>query len=180
MTDERLMAAYIKGDVAAFQTLYQRHHARVLGYLVARLSSQEAAEDVFQEVFEKLHRYRFRYSEEIPFIAWLFTIARNACIDHLRRQRVRAGQLTNLPEEIERAADTSEAPLEIADAIAELDSLPPQQREALELRFNNGLTFVDIAARMALSPANARQIVSRAVKRLRALIVDKERNDESA
>lgn len=174
MTDERLMAAYIKGDVGAFQALYQRHRARVLGYLVSRLPSQEEAEDVFQEVFEKLHRYRFRYHEEVPFLAWLFTIARNATIDHLRRQGVRADQLTNLSEKIERAADTTEAPLEIADAIAELASLTPQQREALALRFNHGMTFADIAARMTLTPANARQIVSRALKRLRALIVEKE------
>lgn len=180
MTDERLMAAYIKGDVGAFQRLYQRHSARVLGYLVARLSSQEEAEDVFQEVFAKLHRHRFRYSEEVPFIAWLFTITRNACIDHLRRQRVRGRYLVQTPEEFEPAADNSELPLELTEAIAELSTLNAQQREALELRFSSGLSFAEIAQRMALSPANARQIVSRAIKRLRALIVDKEGNDDKA
>ena len=76
MTDEELMQVYINGDIEAFQALYQRHKGRAMGYLNARLANQEEAEDVFQDVFTKLHRYRFKYEQDVPFLPWLFTIVK--------------------------------------------------------------------------------------------------------
>ncbi len=59
MTDEELMIAYREGDLSAFQTLYQRHKRRLMGYLITKLKDQNEAEDVFQTVFVKLHAGRF-------------------------------------------------------------------------------------------------------------------------
>ncbi|MDH5752558.1 MAG: RNA polymerase sigma factor, partial [Deltaproteobacteria bacterium] len=72
------MSAYQAGDMDSFRELYEAHKGRVMGYLHSRLNDQDEAEDVFQQVFLKLHRYRHRYRSEVPFLPWLFTITRNA------------------------------------------------------------------------------------------------------
>lgn len=183
MTDERLMAAYAAGDLDAFHTLYERHRARVMGYLLAHASSPEEAHDLFQEVFAKLHAGRARYREEIPFLAWIFTISRSTFIDHLRKKRTRSRFVPTATQALEAAPDTSDAAPSVGswtEALARLPGLSPQQREALVLRFEEGLTFGDIAARLELSPSNARQIVSRTLRRLRSLLRDEERLDEEA
>jgi predicted RNA polymerase sigma factor len=71
MTDEALMAAYREGDFHAFQTLYEKHRGRVMGYLVLKLRDRNDAEDAFQTVFSKLHAGRSTYKDEIPFLPWL-------------------------------------------------------------------------------------------------------------
>ena len=174
MTDEALMQAYINGDIEAFQTLYQRHKGRVLGYLNSRIANQDEAEDVFQDAFSKLHRYRFKYEKEIPFLPWLFTIVKNTLIDHVRKRETRNKYLQSNPELVDHAPDEREAGLSIAEAISELSSLGTKQREALELRFNEDLSFEDIAARMQTSQTNVRKIVSRSIQKLRDLMLGKE------
>lgn len=176
LSDEELMRGYADDDPEAFEALYRRHRSRLFGYLLGRLKDRDAAEEVFQAVFAKLHQARVSYRSEIPFLPWLFTIARNALIDHLRRERRR--QELFLPEDdlIERAAAAAaDEPIEAA--FAELASLSAAQRQALQLRFNDGLTFQEIARQLQLTPANARQIVSRAVARLRRLMTDRETRD---
>lgn len=168
------MQAYINGDIEAFQTLYQRHKGRILGYLNSRMESQDEAEDVFQEVFTKLHRYRFKYKEDIPFIAWLFTIVKNTLIDHVRKCATRNKYLQSNPVQVDNALNEREASLSIAEAIAELSSLSTKQRQAIELRFNEDLSFEDIATRMNTSQTNVRKIVSRAIQKLRGLMLGKD------
>ncbi len=168
------MQAYINGDTDAFQTLYQRHKGRVLGYLNSRIASQDEAEEVFQEAFTKLHRYRFKYEKDVPFLPWLFTIVKNTLIDHIRKRETRHKYLQSNPEQVENAPDEREDSLSIAEAISELSSLDIKQRQVLELRFNEDLSFADIAARLETSQTNVRKIVSRAIQKLRGLILGKE------
>lgn len=168
------MQSYINGDIEAFQILYQRHKGRVLGYLNYRMKNQDEAEDVFQEVFTKLHKYRFKYKENIPFIAWLFTIVKNTLIDHIRKCATRNKYLQSNHEQVNNMQHEKEACLPIAEAISELSSLSTKQRQAIELRFNEDLSFENIATRMNTSQTNVRKIVSRAIQKLRSLMLGKE------
>lgn len=172
------MLAYSAGDLEAFETLYKRHKGRVLGYLLARLRDHSEAEDVFQAVFAKLHRGRHQYREEIPFLPWLFTIARNALIDHVRRQQAYAKHISTSEEAVHACAAPVADNSPLHASVVELASLNPGQRRALELRFEQGLTFGEIADQMQTSTDNARQIISRAVRRLRSLLGEKERHRE--
>lgn len=172
--DEHLMAAYAEGDMQAFEILYARHRDRILGYLFNRLRDRDEAEDVFQAVFAKLHAARDRYHEGIPFLPWIFTIARNALIDHLRRDRALSRHLSFTDDAGMDVADPRTPRLSIRDTLAELSSLSPAQREVLALRFDQDLSFEDIAAQLQTSSGNARQLVSRAVRRLRAILTGKE------
>ena len=174
MTDEELMVAYSEGDSKAFHVLYKRHKRRLMGYLITKLNDRDEAEDVFQSVFVKLHAGRFKYKEDIPFLPWIFTITRNTMIDHIRKKATYKKHITVDTEYISScAAQDKTEPLSIGAAISELSSLPDSQRQALELRFNNGLSFEDIGKRMKITPSNARQISSRAIRALRKLITGK-------
>ncbi|MCK5601074.1 sigma-70 family RNA polymerase sigma factor [Candidatus Pacearchaeota archaeon] len=175
MTDEEIMQNYINGDVEAFHILYHRHKGRVLGYLNSRLESQDEAEDVFQEVFTKLHKYRFKYKKDIPFLPWLFTVVKNTLIDHIRKNATRNKHIQLGAEQINNAQNIKEENLSIAEAISELSSLSNKQRQAIELRFNDDLSFEDIAIRMNTSQTNVRKIVSRAIQKLRGLMLGKEK-----
>lgn len=175
MTDEELMRAYIEGDSESFQALYERHKGRVLGFLGTRLGSREEAEEVFQEVFLKLHAHRTRYREDVPFVAWLFTIARNAAIDHIRKKGTQEKHVRLDLDQVNAAPDERTEEVSIAEAVSELSSLSAAQRQVLELRFDDGLSFADIAERIEATPANARKMVSRALQKLRGLMSGKER-----
>jgi RNA polymerase sigma-70 factor (ECF subfamily) len=177
LSDEELMQAYAKDDMEAFALLYRRHRQRLFGFLLGRLKSRSEAEEVFQSVFAKLHQARYSYHREVPFLPWFFTIARNALIDHLRRQR-RQQHVILSEEAVAAGVAPDREYLPIGAAIAELASLSAAQRQVLELRFNQGLTFQEIAEELQLSAGNARQIVSRAIAKLRKLMTGKEAHHE--
>jgi RNA polymerase sigma-70 factor (ECF subfamily) len=172
------MLAYIDGDLEAFEVLYGRHKSRVFGFLMARLKDRSEAEDVFQAVFAKLHRKRHQYRQEIPFLPWLFTLARNTLIDHVRKRDAYAKHVTVSEADVDSYATPVSDTSPIQSAFAQLSRLNECQRQALELRFNQGLTFAEIAAQMQTSADNARQMISRAIRKLRSLMVGKERHYE--
>jgi len=171
VTDEKLMLAYANGNLSAFQTIYQRHKSRIFGFILKKLNNKEEAEEVFQTVFVKLHTSREKYHEEIPFLPWVFTIARNAVIDHVRKHDTYKKHVDSYTEHLEfNDSDTSNYTDFDVD---QLSCLTSSQRDALSLRFNEGLTFREIAEQTQTSMVNSRQIVSRAIKKLRSLMKDK-------
>ena len=179
MTHEELMTLYKEGVLEAFQMLYSRHKGRVMSYLIGKLKNRDEAEDVFQAVFLKLHTGRFKYKENIPFLPWIFTIAHNAMIDYIRKRQTYKKHISLDTENTAYAsAGDTEKPLPIGSAVSELSSLSDSQRQALELRFNEGLSFYDISRRMKTTSSNARQIASRAIRALRALMRVKEAENE--
>lgn len=180
MTDEELMVAYVDGDVRAFEALYERHKGRVFGFLMRKLRDRDEAEDVFQMTFAKLHKGRHKYQQNIPFLPWLFTIARNALIDHFRKKGTYEKHVTLSTETVDAYADLPSENSLIEASFTQLSKLNESQRQVLELRFNQGLTFEEISQMMQTSTDNARQIVSRAVRRLRSLMLVRERRDEKS
>lgn len=166
-TDEELMVAYQTGFEEAFHILYKRHSSKVYGFLTAKLRDRSLADDAFQATFMKLHQSREKYDSALPFAPWLFTVCRSAMLDTLR-VRQKSTRLEDLnPVALENAA--MESPVE-TPALPDLKMLPASQRQALELRYIHDLSFDEIAARLETSSENSRQLVSRAVKKLRKLV----------
>ncbi len=174
MTDEELMLAYAIDDMEAFEILYHRHKNRIFGFLLSKLRNQTEAEEVFQAVFTKLHVARGKYRAEIPFLPWVFTIARHAMIDHIRRRDSYQKHISNSEAPLENYA----APVEEASttdiSTIDLSRLNASQRQAVDMRFAQGLTFYEISERLATSEENARQIISRALRKLRKRLTGKE------
>lgn len=162
LSDEELMRLYQDANEEAFNTLYRRHSDRVYGFLRSRLSSPQAANDVFQASFLKLHRSRDQYDPSFPFAPWLFTVVRTSLLDWHKKQAI-AGPVMAADENMARPAQ--DEPLPAVD----LSSLSPTQRSVVELRYVDELSFEEIAKRLEVSPTNARQILSRSLKSLRAV-----------
>ncbi|WP_051303428.1 RNA polymerase sigma factor, partial [Psychromonas aquimarina] len=173
MTDEELMQAYANGDLIAFNALYQRHKSRILGFIIKKLKNQNEAEDVFQQVFTKLHVARNNYRQEIPFLPWIFTITRNTLIDHIRKHQKNQKHINTYTESLQSDTNTESEHTPVSELIEQLSSLSVTQRQALLLRFNQGLTFKEISEQMQMSADNSRQIISRTIRKLRKLMTAK-------
>ncbi len=173
-SDETLMTAYQQGNEKAFALLYGRHSAKVYGFLHKRLQDRTMIDEVFQETFLKLHGARARFDNAYPFLPWLFTICRTTMIDHIRGlkyERVHkldwgidsAQKLENIPSPSKTDSD-DEMP-----ALPDLSILSAAQQQTMELRYKEELSFEEIALRLKTSPGNVRQLVSRAIKKLKSV-----------
>ncbi|MGK5087343.1 sigma-70 family RNA polymerase sigma factor [Bdellovibrionota bacterium FG-2] len=166
-SDEKLMSAYQLGDVLAFETLYKRHSGKIYGYLQARIRDRGVVDDLFQATFLNLHRARSKYNAALPFLPWLFAVCRNALLDYTRRNKRSLERSDS--DAVDSAIDERMTQIE-SGLPEEAESLPLDQRQALEMRFRDELAFKDIAKHLDTSPANARQLVSRAVRKLQFLM----------
>jgi len=164
LSDEELMTLFQNGDVASFEILYNRYSSRVFSYLSKRVDSG-AAPDLLQEIFFKLHNNRHQYSNQYPFLPWLFAMTRNAVVDFVRLKENKIREKSDaLPELSISDAETTWS----GDLALALESLPAQQKRAIELRYQSDWTFEQIACEMKTSPVNIRQIISRGIRKLRS------------
>jgi RNA polymerase sigma-70 factor (ECF subfamily) len=173
--DEALMEEVRAGNLAAFQALYDRHRRPVFSFLLRSLTDRRAAEDLLQETFLRVFAHREEYRPTAAFKAWLFTIARNLLIDHLRRRS--GSRDLEGAESLEAVADPGATPLQRAEA-RELGErlqeavlrLPPSQRDVLLLSRFAGLSHAEIAQVTGSSPEAVRVTLHRALDRLRTLL----------
>jgi RNA polymerase sigma factor (sigma-70 family) len=171
-TDEALMVLYHNGDEKAFQILYARHAGKIYRFLKKRIQGDEKVQDVFQEVFSKIHRSKHLYNHTLPALPWIFTVTRTTLIDSLRREK-------NWKNEVEFDFDSIPAPAsEMAASsaqqmIPEMAGLSAAQKSAIELRYLEEKTFEEIAKELKTSEMNVRQMISRGIKRIKDLVGEK-------
>jgi RNA polymerase sigma factor (sigma-70 family) len=156
----RLVELVRAGDVVAFEVLYERHVAGLLGFCRHMLGSQEEAEDAVQQAFVSAHGAIGRGSREIAFKPWLYTIARNRCLSILRARREQPAELPELAtaglnEEVQRRAD-------LRELLADLQRLPEQQRAALVLSELGDLSHAEVAEVIGHEPHAVKGLVFRA------------------
>lgn len=153
--DPPLIAAAVRRDPQAWAELYERFSPQVLGFLVHQLHGDLAtAEDLLSETFLEALRSADRFSGSVDdFRSWLFRIARNNLIDHLRRQRRAVSEPLEEAAEADLAraqpvddpGEVALAHLDRARVLAGLALLSADQREVLLLRFSGGMTSAEIA-----------------------------------
>ena len=178
LSDSELIAAFKGGDAEALGLLMERHKAAVYGYLLSLTGRPDAADDLFQEVFLKLVKNPSAYGEREKLKAWLFTVARNAAMDHFRRQGSR-GEVSlegdgERPGPADYSASPEPGPEEAAlnkalgkkldDALALLSA---EQREVFFLRHYSGLSFKEIAEMLSVPIGTVLARMSRAAALLR-------------
>lgn len=163
-SDEKLVAMIRRGNAGAFDALVQRYQPRLLAFCRHMLSSQEDAEDVLQEVFAA--SYNALLADERPINArpWLYRIARNRCLNHLRRPRA-AGQDSMDIFEIENGVTTAETVHkreEFRQIVSDVQELPETQRTALLLREIDALSYDQIAQAMDTTVPSVKSLLVRA------------------
>jgi len=123
-----------------------------------------------QEVFFKLHRSKHLYNATLPFSPWIFSIARSVFLDFMKKKNLEDPVDTNDFDKI-----TTPEPVAVEyDLQGLVSALPDSQREALSLRVYEDKTFEEIALRLSTSPENARQLISRGLKKIRQTLGRKE------
>ena len=158
-----------QGDNESYNTLFERHHRSIYGYLLRQAREQTRAEEVFQETWLKVHRSRSTYRPGQPFRPWLFRIAANTHRDVLR-QGQRQVPLIDTEREPTPVREKPLLRMHIEDAIA---SLPDHLREAFLLGPVQGFGHRELAQLLDISPDNARARISRARSALRNLLEEK-------
>lgn len=158
------------GDAQAYGALFERHQARIYGFLVRRSGDRELAADLYQETFLRVFRARHQWKPGRPFRPWLFGIAANAARD---RARYRARRPVEVGVEDWDAPVTPnvDVRLQLEQAIGRL---PETLRDAFLLGVAEGLDHNEVAAALDITPANARARISRARRQLRAWLSEGE------
>lgn len=157
------------GDVEKLSILFERHHARLFGFCLGLLGNRETARDLVQEVFFRVLLYRESYLPDAPFGPWLYRMARNACIDHLRkggRERPAEPDLEQ-PDPAPLALDDLESEGELRTLRAALARLPEDKRELLLLARSGSLSYEQIAGMVGCSVGTLKVRVHRALQQLR-------------
>ncbi|MGB5345722.1 MAG: sigma-70 family RNA polymerase sigma factor, partial [Woeseia sp.] len=171
LDDSALMLRYADGDTAAFETLYRRHNDALYRYLLRLSNNRDAAADIFQEVWSKIIKSREQYRPSAKFTTYLFRVAHNAFIDHLRRNKRYGDGPLDDPDlrasEIDGPDDHAEQAIAKRRFLQALALLPDEQRDTFLLFEEAGLTVEQIAAVSGVPKETAKSRLRYAVKRLR-------------
>src|SRR3712207_202293 len=132
-----------RGQHAAFETLVQRYESRLLAFCRHMLGSREDAEDVLQEVFAAAYNAMLRDERDINVRPWLYRIARNRCLNHLRKPTSTGLDSMDIFERDggTTTADTVHKREEFRQIVADVQDLPETQRTALLLREIDALSY---------------------------------------
>ncbi|MBP8604455.1 MAG: RNA polymerase sigma factor [Phycisphaerae bacterium] len=186
-SDRNLLDAFRSGQTGAFETIVRRHGPAVLGYLTKMTHNHEQAEDLFQETFQKAHKYAAAFHGD-NLRPWLVTIAARTAITRRQQEKkhtavslsqpicadgIHCGTLeTTLPAGAPQPADQlilDEQRRQVRDA---LGKLPEQQRTALILNYYHQFTHQQIAEVLNCSVGTVKTHLFRALKKMAALLPD--------
>jgi RNA polymerase sigma-70 factor (ECF subfamily) len=170
-----------QGDQAAFAELFRKYSPRILRYTSRLVRSEARAEEVTQDVFSQVFRFRTRYRPEARFATWLFTIATNLCLNELRRPErqlrvdiwaTRDGEERRegppLPDPAAVNPEQGAASRQLAERLeAAIAALSPKQRAALLLSRMDGLGYHDVAAALGCTEGAVKALVFRATQALK-------------
>lgn len=166
MSEKALIESFRSGDEFAFVSLYNRYKGPVYAFCYKMLLDSDAAKDVMQETFLRVYENRDRLMKSGAFKSWLFTIARNQCLNWLRK----SGRHVALSEEEYELPPTTDTPFtrmekseQVRFVTQFLESLRPEYREVLILREYQNLSYEEIAAvtRSSLSAVKSRLFKAR-------------------
>jgi RNA polymerase sigma factor (sigma-70 family) len=162
--DERLVALIRDGHDRAFEVLFDRYQARLLAFCRHLLNSHQDAEDVLQEVFVAAHAAMLADERPIKARPWLYRIARNRCLNHLRRQ-VPEGQDSMDIHPLENGTTTLEhvqTREQLREIVSDMHQLPETQRTAMVLREIDDLSYTEIAQAMGTTLPAVKSLLVRA------------------
>jgi RNA polymerase sigma-70 factor (ECF subfamily) len=185
--DRALLTAHLDGDPQAFGTLFTRHRDRLWAVALRTTGDREEAADALQDAMVSAFRRAESYRGDAAVSTWLHRIVVNACLDRLRRRKVRAADA--LPDDLDEyagrgaLATSTEGPSSTADPVHRvldheqravvlhaLESLPPDQRAALVLVDMEGYSVEETAAILECAPGTVKSRCSRGRARLVPLL----------
>ena len=182
-TDEALMQSFAQGQSSAFEQLYDRHETSVWRFVFRSVQNQAVADDLVQELWFAVARAAASYEPTAKFKTWLFTMARNRVIDHVRtaKNHVSIDAENDDGESMfsDLAAESRLGPLrqvssrEQATALLNaIEQLPDDQREVFLMQAEGDMSVEEIAAATGVSFETAKSRLRYARSKLKALLAD--------
>ena len=180
--DEVLMVAYQRGEVRAFEVLLDRHKRPVFNFILRYVGSRETAEDLMQETFLRVIKGAAAYQRQAKFTTWLYTIARNLCVDQSRRAKHRKAQSLDAPMSSsddsgtlldvipssgiasDRRTESNHLQIRLHQALANLSE---EQREVFLMREFLDMPFKDIASVVGVPENTVKSRMRYALEKLR-------------
>jgi RNA polymerase sigma-70 factor (ECF subfamily) len=183
LTDNELISRYVAGDESALKSLIKRHEKKVYSYIMLSVKNRELAEDIFQDTFIKvINTLRSgNYKEEGKFVQWVMRIANNLKIDYFRKMQRMPAFENNGDFDIFDVIYGTEPSIEqkiikeqiYKDITSLVKLLPDEQREVLEMRIYQDISFKDIAEMTNVSINTALGRMRYALINLRKIIKEK-------
>lgn len=174
VSDIELMLAVKDGQVEKLGLLFERHHVALYNFFLKLTANREISEDLVQEVFLRILKYRTTYRGENKFTSWMYQIARNARTDYYRKRKLEVsgeGDLEPVSQD-PMPAEEVESGMEAQLLRKALNKLPYKKREVLVLsRFQN-LKYHEIAKVMDCPVSTIKVLVHRAIKDLRTIFYE--------
>lgn len=176
LKDSALMLRYRDGDVTAFRVLYERHNDSLYRYLLRLCKHRDTAEDLYQEVWSKIIKSRQRYRPTAKFTTFLYRVAHNCFIDHIRRNKRHTNEVSIDPDESASSSKEPEQATEQLIARERLDralaELPTEQRDVVLLFLEAGLSLDRIAGVTGVNRETAKSRLRYATTKLKAALAD--------
>jgi RNA polymerase sigma-70 factor (ECF subfamily) len=181
--DTELVVRALSGREDGFEELVRRYQRPIVAYVYRMVGDYDSALDLAQEVFIKVYNSLGRYRPEFKFSTWIYRIAHNAAIDHLRRQgaarieemEVEGPEGTTFEKPLASKAPTPEQETERGERRAEIEevvaALPPAYRELIVLRHSHDLSYDEIAEVTSLPLGTVKNRIFRAREAMRELLV---------
>lgn len=184
--DEELISRYREGDASAFRTLVRRHQRPLYNFVLRQVHSPSTAEDIVQDVFVRIVHNVETFKAESRFTTWAYTIARNLCIDHLRKRVHRRHPSLDAPISEEggstlmdavagrgEGADRSAINRQLQEHLrSAVEALPDDQREVFLLRQVSDLPFKEIAEIVGVGENTVKSRMRYALERLQAALAE--------
>lgn len=183
LTDGELITNAVSGRVDGFEELVRRYQRPITSYVFRMLGNYESSLDVTQEVFIKVYNSLSKYSSEYKFSTWLYRIAHNAAIDHMRRNSMNAVSIEaensdgTYQLQIESRRPSPEQDHERGEWRNEIDAvvkcLPPTYRDLILLRHSRDLSYDEIADVTGLPLGTVKNRLFRAREMMRQMFIDR-------
>ena len=180
LTDALLVRRYIDGDESALSTLVKRHESKIFGFIYSKILDRDISDDIFQDTFIKVIKTlkSNSYNEEGKFLPWVMRIAHNLIIDHFRKTKKMPmyrdteafsvfSMMSDNSQNVESKIITEQVE---KDLIKLLKELPDDQREVVEMRIYQDLSFKEISESTGVSINTALGRMRYALINLRRII----------
>lgn len=190
LEDEELLARFNDGDAAAFEVLLERYRRPVYNFILRSVRQRDRAEELLQDVFLRVVQRSGDFKGQSKLSTWLYTIARNLCIDHSRKMQFRRHKSLDAPtrgrdeegpslmdrvEGKELGAHREAIGNELRERIAHaIDQLPEEQREVFLMRQVSSLPFKEIADIVGVPENTVKSRMRYALERLQEALAEYE------
>jgi RNA polymerase sigma factor (sigma-70 family) len=167
--DEQIMQEVRSGNVGKLETLFDRHHRALFRYFLRLTSDRAASEDMVQDVFFRILKYRHTYQPETSFRAWMYQVGRNVWLDYTGRRKAEvtlpenAGEIGSADLPADRQVQQKQETVLLHRALA---AMPPEKREVLVMSRFQELKYEEIASVLKCEVGTVKVRVYRALREL--------------